>query len=267
MLIYIDKIIIVFFGNTSFWNEVLIMRKFYCNEFTTPAQPVPESAGENSDDEQQNRFSEQDGSVTINRNGNYIHCLTIIGQIEGHYLLPSNSKTTKYEHIIPRIVMVEENPDIKGLLLILNTVGGDIEAGLAIAELIAGMTKPTASLVLGGGHSIGVPLSVAAKQSYIVQSAAMTIHPIRLNGVVLGVEQTLDYFNKMEQRVSRFVCDNSKIKPERFRELMKKTDELVLDMGTVLSGEEAVKEGIIDFVGNLSTAISGICEQISLREK
>lgn len=244
----------------------LFMRNFY-NDFTTPAQPVPDAPSGGSDEEEQSGQTQQDGSVTVNKNGNYIHCLTIIGQVEGHYTLPQSSKTTKYEHIIPRIVMVEENPDIKGLLLILNTVGGDIEAGLAIAELIAGMSKPTASLVLGGGHSIGVPLSVAAKKSYIVPSAAMTIHPIRLNGVVLGVPQTLDYFNKMEERVTRFVCANSNIKPERFRELMKKTDELVLDMGTVLSGEEAVREGIIDAVGTLSSALSEICEQISSGEK
>lgn len=242
--------------------KILFKRNFN-NDFTTPAQPVPDTLSEASGDDEQGGRSDYDGSVTVNKDGNYIHCLTIIGQVEGHYLLPSNSKTTKYEHIIPRIVMVEENPDIKGLLLILNTVGGDIEAGLAIAELIAGMSKPTASLVLGGGHSIGVPLSVSAKKSFIVPSAAMTIHPIRLNGVVLGVPQTLDYFNKMEERVTNFVCSNSKIKPERFRELMKKTDELVLDMGTVLSGEEAVKEGIIDSVGTLSSALSGICEQIS----
>lgn len=242
------------------------MSNFY-NDFTTPAQPVPEAPSGGSDEDGQNPETDSDGSVTVNKNGNYIHCLTIIGQVEGHYTLPPNSKTTKYEHIIPRIVMVEENPDIKGLLLILNTVGGDIEAGLAIAELIAGMSKPTASLVLGGGHSIGVPLSVSAKKSFIVYSAAMTIHPIRLNGVVLGVPQTLDYFNKMEERVTRFVCANSNIKRERFHELMKKTDELVLDMGTVLSGEEAVKEGIIDKVGNLSDALSDLCNQISLREK
>lgn len=241
--------------------------KFEYNDFTAPAQPVPDSP-DSSEDSENNDLSEgSDGSVTINKDGQYIHCLTIIGQIEGHFSLPPNSKTTKYEHIIPRIVAVEENPDIKGLLLILNTVGGDIEAGLAIAELIAGMSKPTVSLVLGGGHSIGVPLSVAADRSYIVRSAAMTIHPIRLNGVVLGVPQTLEYFNKMEDRVSRFVCDNSRISQERFKELMKKTDELVLDMGTVLSGEQAVSEGLIDQVGSLSQALEGLCELISLREK
>lgn len=238
------------------------------DQFTTPAQPIPEpgTVSDDRQDEPTEDSSSADGSVTVNKNGMYIHCLTIIGQIEGHYMLPSNAKTTKYEHIIPRIVAVEENPDIKGLLLILNTVGGDIEAGLAIAELIAGMNKPTVSLVLGGGHSIGVPLSVSAKRSYIVPSAAMTLHPIRVNGVVLGVPQTLDYFAKMEERVTRFVCRNSKISPARFRELMTKTGELVLDMGTVLSGEQAVSEGIIDAVGSLSEALTGLCEQITARE-
>ncbi len=237
--------------------------------FTAPAQPVPEPATAFNEDHQEEQPDEAsvDGSVTVNKDGQYIHCLTVIGQIEGHYVLPSNAKTTKYEHIIPRIVAVEENKDIKGLLLILNTVGGDIEAGLAIAELIAGMSKPTASLVLGGGHSIGVPLSVAAKRSYIVPSASMTLHPIRVNGIVLGVPQSFDYFNKMEERVTRFVCQNSRISPARFKELMTKTGELVLDMGTVLGGEEAVKEGLIDCVGSLSEALNGICEQISEKEK
>ncbi|MBR2876149.1 MAG: ATP-dependent Clp protease proteolytic subunit, partial [Clostridia bacterium] len=153
-------------------------------------------------------------------NGKYVHCLTIIGQIEGHYTLPPTTKTTKYEHIIPRIVAIEENKDVSGLLLVLNTIGGDIEAGLAIAELISGMKKPTVSIVLGGGHSIGIPLAVSTKHSFIVPSASMTVHPVRMNGLILGVPQTLSYLKKMEERVVGFIIRNSKIKSERFRQLM-----------------------------------------------
>ncbi|MBR6551770.1 MAG: ATP-dependent Clp protease proteolytic subunit [Clostridia bacterium] len=205
---------------------------------------------------------ESDGSVTINLNGNYIHCLTIIGQIEGHYTLPTNTKTTKYEHIIPRIVAIEENKDVSGLLLVLNTIGGDIEAGLAIAELVSGMKKPTVSLVLGGGHSIGIPLAVSAKKSFIVPSASMTVHPVRMNGLVLGVPQTMTYLKKMEERVVGFIERNSKIKAERFRELMLNSDELISDFGTVLLGEEAVKEGLIDKVGTLSEALESFTQMI-----
>ncbi len=200
-------------------------------------------------------FSECDGSVTVKKGDSYIHCLTVIGQIEGHYNLPPNSKATKYEHIIPRIVAVEENPDITGLLLILNTVGGDIEAGLAIAELVAGMKKPTVSLVLGGGHSIGIPLAVSADRSFIVPSASMTVHPVRMNGLVIGVPQTLLYLQKMEERVVSFVTRNSRVTPERFRELMMNKDELISDFGTVLGGRDAVNEGLIDRIGGLSEAL------------
>ncbi len=196
-----------------------------------------------------------DGSVTVNHGGNYFHCLTVIGQIEGHYSLPPNNKATKYEHIIPRIVEVEENPEVSGLLLILNTVGGDIEAGLAISELIAGMNKPTVSLVLGGSHSIGIPLAVSAKHSFIVPTASMTVHPVRMNGVIIGVPQSLLYLKKMEERVIDFVTRNSQIKAERFKELMLNNEELVNDFGTVLSGEDAVKEGLINEIGGLSSAL------------
>lgn len=213
-----------------------------------------QSGSDNTAPEKQD--SSCDGSVTINKNGHYIHCLTIIGQIEGHYLLPSGTKATKYEHVIPQLVAIEESNDIDGLIVILNTVGGDIEAGLALAELIAGMKKPVVSLVLGGGHSIGVPLAVSAKQSFIVPSATMTIHPVRTNGLVLGVPQTLNYFENMQERIVRFVCGNSAISPDRFRELMHATGgELVTDVGTVLGGENAVKEGLIDSVGNLADAL------------
>lgn len=202
------------------------------------------------------------GVFSVKNNGRYIHCLTIIGQVEGHYILPPSNKTTKYEHVIPQLVAVEESEDIDGLLIILNTVGGDIEAGLAIAELIAGMKKPTASLVLGGGHSIGVPLAVSAGRSFIVPTATMTIHPVRMNGLVLGVPQTLSYFDKMQERIVSFVSQNSKIPPERFRELMMATGELVMDVGTVLDGENAVKEGLIDNIGNLKDAMSYLYSEI-----
>ncbi len=191
-----------------------------------------------------------------------IYCLTIIGQIEGHYTLEQSNKTTKYEHVIPQLVAVEEDKNVKGLLIILNTVGGDVEAGLALAELIAGMKKPTVSLVLGGGHSIGVPLAVSAKSSFIVPSATMTIHPVRTNGVVLGVPQTLSYFEKMQDRIVEFVIKNSSVKEERFRELLMNTGELVMDVGTTLKGEEAVKEGLIDNLGSLSDALSSLYHMI-----
>lgn len=202
------------------------------------------------------------GSVTLPDAKHVIHCLNIIGQVEGHYILPAQNKTTKYEHIIPALVAIEQDRSIEGLVIILNTVGGDVEAGLAIAELIASMKTPTVSMVLGGGHSIGVPLAVCAKKSFIVPSATMTIHPVRMNGLVLGVPQTLSYFDKMQERIVRFVCDNSAIKPERFRELMMSTGELVMDVGSVIDGEQAVKEGLIDRLGGLSEAIDCLYDMI-----
>ncbi len=198
------------------------------------------------------------GAVTTD-NGKYtVHCLTIIGQIEGHYTLAGDNKTTKYEHVIPQLVAVEESRDIDGLLVILNTVGGDIEAGLALAELIAGMNKPTVSLVLGGGHSIGVPLAVAAKRSFIVPSATMTIHPVRTNGVVLGVPQAFTYFRKMQGRITHFVTAHSKMTEQRFMELCMETDEMATDVGTVLDGRAAVEEGLIDEMGSLSDALQAL---------
>lgn len=202
------------------------------------------------------------GSVTLPNAKHVIHCLNIIGQVEGHYILPAQNKTTKYEHIIPALVAIEQDRSIEGLVIILNTVGGDVEAGLAIAELIASMKTPTVSMVVGGGHSIGVPLAVCAKKSFIVPSATMTIHPVRMNGLVLGVPQTLSYFDKMQERIVRFVCDNSAIKPERFRELMMSTGELVMDVGSVIDGEQAVKEGLIDRLGGLSEAIDCLYDMI-----
>lgn len=218
---------------------------------------------ETKGEESQNQFSdnpqleqiEKMGSVTSASGKHVIHCLTVVGQIEGHYILPSQNKTTKYEHVIPQLVAIEEDKEIEGLLIILNTVGGDVEAGLAIAELIAGMKKPTVSLVLGGGHSIGVPLAVSAKRSFIVPSATMTLHPVRTSGLVLGVPQMLNYFDKMQDRIIRFITDNSKISGDRFKNLMLNVGELVTDMGTVLEGEAAVKEGLIDNLGGLREAI------------
>ncbi len=195
------------------------------------------------------------GSITISKDGHFIHCLTIIGQIEGHYILPSQNKTTKYEHVIPQLVAIEESKEIDGLLVILNTVGGDVEAGLAIAELLSTMNTPTVSLVLGGGHSIGVPLAVSCKRSFIAPTATMTIHPVRMNGTVLGVPQTLSYFEKMQDRIARFVEANSSICAEDFRKLMLKTGELIMDVGSVLDGEEAVSCGLIDELGGLSDAL------------
>ena len=207
--------------------------------------------------EQKNDYDEiKDlGSVTTYNGKHRIYCLTIIGEIEGHSILPPQSKTTKYEHVIPQLVSIEQSPDIDGLLIILNTVGGDIEAGLAIAELIAGMKKPTVSLVLGGGHSIGVPLAVAAKKSFIVRSSTMTIHPVRTTGLVLGVPQMLNYFSRMQNRITKFVTENSNISENVFTELMMNTGELVTDMGTVIEGQRAVSTGLIDDLGNLSDAL------------
>lgn len=184
-----------------------------------------------------------------------IQCLTIVGQVEGHQVLPDDVKTTKYEHVMPLLAAVEETPDIKGLLILLNTAGGDVEAGLGIAELIAGMSKPTVSLVLGGGHSIGVPLAVAAKKSFIAPSAAMTIHPVRLNGVVIGAPQTYNYLSRIQDRIVSFVINHSDISEEKYRALMTQTDELANDVGSIIYGEEAVACGLIDSIGTLSDAL------------
>ncbi|HOM01413.1 MAG TPA: ATP-dependent Clp protease proteolytic subunit [Acetivibrio sp.] len=207
------------------------------------------------------------GKASISTSKGNIHCLTVIGQIEGHMVLPPQNKTTKYEHVIPQLVAIEESEEIDGLLLVLNTVGGDVEAGLAIAEMIASMSKPTVSLVLGGGHSIGVPMAVSTKYSFIAPSATMTIHPIRLNGMVIGVPQTYEYFDRMQDRVVQFVTKNSKISKENFRELMLKTGELANDVGTVLFGEEAVQHGLIDETGGLKDALKKLYELIEEKKK
>lgn len=207
------------------------------------------------------------GSITARTARGTVHCITIVGQIEGHMELPAQNKTTKYEHLIPQIAAVEQAEEIDGMLVLLNTVGGDVEAGLAIAELIAGMTKPTVSLVLGGGHSIGVPLAVAAKHSFIAPSASMTIHPVRMNGLLLGVPQTLEYFQRMQDRITNFVTANSHISHERFMQLAMNTQELVMDVGTVLDGDEAVAEGLIDTLGNLHEAMDCLDAMIAAEKK
>jgi ATP-dependent protease ClpP protease subunit len=199
------------------------------------------------------------------RPGN-IHCLTIVGQIEGHQVLPDDTKSTKYEHVLPLIAAIEESPEVQGLLILLNTMGGDVEAGLAIAELIAGMKKPNVSLVLGGGHSIGVPLAVAAQKSMIAPSAAMTIHPVRLNGVVIGVPQTYNYFNRIQERIVRFVTEHSAISREEYLRLMTNTDELANDVGSVIYGDEAVGKGLIDQIGTLADALRYLHERIRANE-
>lgn len=230
-------------------------------------QDEAESDEQETGSQAQTEQIERTGGITTGKGKHTIHCLTIIGQIEGHYILPATNKTTKYEHVIPQLLAVEQDPDIEGLVIILNTVGGDVEAGLAIAELLSGMKKPTVSLVLGGGHSIGVPLAVSVRKSFIVPSATMTVHPVRMNGLVLGVPQTLSYFDKMQERIVKFVTDNSNITPERFRQLMMNKDELVMDVGTVLDGQSAVDEGLIDALGGVSDVIESLYAMIEGREE
>lgn len=211
---------------------------------------------------QSSENKELDGAIITENNNSRIHCLSIIGQIEGHYMLGEGQKATKYEHIIPLLVSIEENDDIDGLLMILNTMGGDVEAGLAIAEMVASMSKPTVSLVLGGGHSIGVPLATSAKRSFIVPSATMTLHPVRINGLVVGVPQTFRYFEEMQKRIIKFICDHSRANEQKIRELMMRPDEIATDVGSIIDGDEAVAYGIIDSVGGLSDAIKALKEML-----
>ncbi len=207
------------------------------------------------------------GSAQVESARGTVHILTIVGQVEGHQLLPPTTKSTKYEHVMPLLATVEESDEVDGLLILLNTMGGDIEAGLGIAELIASMSKPTVSLVLGGGHSIGVPLAVSAKQSFIAPSAAMTIHPVRLNGLVIGVPQTFYYFERIQERITRFVTANSNIKRDTFTKLMLRTGELAADVGSVIYGEEAVEIGLIDKIGGLSDALACLHGMIQERNR
>ena len=222
---------------------------------------------ENEEKEEQAEQIKESGSVdTKNPRGN-IHCLTVIGQVEGHQVLPPQNKTTKYEHVLPQLVAVEENPEIDGLLVLLNTVGGDVEAGLAIAEMISGMKKPTVSLVLGGGHSIGGPLAVSSDYSFIAPTATMTVHPLRMCGTVIGVTQTFQYFERMQERICEFVVANSNIGMSDFKKLMLTTDDMANDVGTILFAKEAVECGIIDSMGGLSDALEKMYELIKIYKK
>ena len=232
---------------------------------------APDTSPEKQDDSTGKEPSPQDsvtgmGSVITHRGDDIIYCLTVIGQIEGHYTLPANNKTTKYEHVIPSLLAIDEDEHIDGLLVLLNTSGGDVEAGLAIAEMISGMKKPSVSLVLGGGHSIGIPLAVAADKSFIAGTASMTVHPVRTTGLTVGAPQTFRYFQKMQERINGFVAENSGISKERYSELAMNTGELVTDIGTILEGKEAVECGLIDEVGTLSDATDALYAMIKDRK-
>lgn len=211
---------------------------------------------------------EETGQVTLDKNSrsNSIHLITIIGEIEGHDNLGSNSKTTKYEHILPQLAAIEDSKDIDGVLVLLNTMGGDVEAGLAIAEMIASLSKPTVSLVLGGSHSIGVPIAVSTNYSYIVPTGTMVIHPVRMNGMVIGVPQTFDYFKQIQDRITGFVCSHCDISRNRFEKLMMETEVLTKDVGTILVGDEAVEEGIIDETGGIREAMAKLHELIERKK-
>ena len=235
----------------------------------TPPEGEAPAREENREDEEAMQLSSilRMGAVITKCDGCTVQTLTVIGQVEGHYLLPEGQKATKYEHLIPLLVAAEECAGVDGLLILLNTVGGDVEAGLALSELIASLRKPTVSLVLGGGHSIGVPLAVSANRSFIVPSATMTLHPVRMNGLVLGAPQSFYYFERMQDRITGFVTAHSSIAPERFRELMMKTDEIATDMGSILNGREAVEEGLIDCVGGLCDALDDLKSRIRERKE
>lgn len=234
-------------------------------ETEAPDQPMPE-VGQRPISPAMEAL-QQLGQTSMPGSESNIFCMTIIGQIEGHLILPPQNKTTKYEHIIPQLVAAEQNPRIEGLMILLNTVGGDVEAGLAIAEMIASMSKPTVTIVIGGGHSIGVPIAVSSTYSYIAESATMTIHPIRMNGLVIGVPQTFEYMEKMQERVVRFVVSHSRITEERFKELMFKTGELNRDIGTAVGGADAVKYGLMDAVGGIGEALKQLNTIIESRRQ
>lgn len=225
------------------------------------------AGGENANgaENEQLDFIMKSGSVISKKDGETIHCLTIIGQVEGHYILGEGQKATKYEHVIPLLVSIEQSDEIDGLLLVLNTMGGDVEAGLAIAEMIAGMSKPTVSLVLGGGHSIGVPMAVSTKKSFIVPSATMTIHPVRMSGTIIGVPQTYYYFERMQDRIVRFITEHSRVSEEKFRELLMRTDQIATDVGSLIDGKEAVEIGLIDSVGSLTDALQELRRQVEAK--
>ena len=227
----------------------------------TRSETIPEER-----DTPQQQLVEMGSSVVKNRHGT-IHCLTIIGQIEGHTMAPQNTKSTKYEHVLPLLAAIEESEEVDGLLLLLNTMGGDIEAGLGIAEMIAGMTKPTVTLVLGGGHSIGIPLAVSGRRTFMAPSASMTIHPVRMSGTMIAAPQTYHYFDRIQERIIRFVAKNSHIKPEKFRELMLKSGDMSNDVGSVVYGEEAVALGLMDQVGTLHDALEALYGMMKKQRK
>ena len=228
---------------------------------TEPTKP----AQEEEEDSRVRQIVDLGSSVVTNDHGT-VHCLTVIGQIEGHGQAPSGTKTTKYEHVLPLLASIEESQEVDGLLVLLHTMGGDVEAGLAIAEMIAGMTKPTVTLVLGGGHSIGIPLAVSAARSFIVGSATMTVHPVRHSGTVVGVPQTMRHFDRMQERIISFVAAHSGMRPDRFCQLLHNTGELVMDVGTVLDGEQAVAEGLIDSLGSLHEALACLYDMIGRQQ-
>ena len=234
----------------------------YTSKQTEPPAPGAADAAKNASAAE---TIVQLGQTAVPQSESNIFCLSIIGQIEGHLLLPPQNKTTKYEHVIPQLVAAEQSPKIEGVLVVLNTVGGDVEAGLAIAEMIASLSKPKVAIVLGGGHSIGVPIAVAADYTFIVETATMTIHPIRLNGLIIGVPQTFEYLDKMQERVVRFVTRHSRIEAETFKELMFKTGELTRDVGTTIIGEDAVRYGLIDAVGGIGDALRHLNQMIASR--
>ncbi|MBQ3533389.1 MAG: ATP-dependent Clp protease proteolytic subunit [Oscillospiraceae bacterium] len=225
----------------------------------------PVSEREERDTPQQ-QIVEMGSSVVRNSRGT-IHCLTIIGQIEGHTTAPQNTKTTKYEHVLPLLAAIEESEEVDGLLLLINTMGGDVEAGLGMAEMIAGMTTPTVTLVLGGGHSIGIPLAVSARANFIVPSASMTVHPVRMSGTMIAAPQTYHYFDRLQERIIRFVAANSRISAEKFRELMLASGDMANDVGSVIYGEEAVALGLMDKVGNLSDALEQLYTMIEEKRR
>ena len=224
---------------------------------------------QNDGEGEQTGFDEmtKSGGLAVGDEGSSFYCLTIIGQIEGHYVLDSNQKATKYDHMIPLLVGLEESEKIDGVLFVLNTMGGDVEAGLALAELIASMKKPTVTLVLGGGHSIGVPLAVAGRTSFIVPSATMTVHPVRTTGLVLGVPQAFDYLQKMQDRIIRFITTHSRVDENYLRRVMTRTDQMANDIGSVIDGQEAVRSGLIDRVGGLSEALTCLREMANEKKK
>ncbi len=254
----------------SRWSETPFSREFVRGQEVPDPKEDPEAEGKRTSPRRQRvtlRSLKQLGQIApAEQPSSDIHTMVIIGQIEGHLILPTKNKTTKYEHIIPQLVAIEQNPRIKGLLIILNTVGGDVEAGLAIAEMIESLSKITVSLVLGGGHSIGVPVAVATDYSYIAETATMTIHPIRLSGMVIGVPQTYEYLEKMQDRVIKFVTAHSRITEDKFRELMFRTGDLVRDVGTVLVGKDAVESGLINEIGGINKALAKLRELINLKE-